>query len=80
MTSGKFQRNSFKVAFKLTATGTRERGGGSGGNLPPLEDVGAPPLNFGLSMSFIFLRFFLHVEFGLSQEIVGKIRGIFSFG
>ena len=46
-------------------------------NLEAVWATPPPPRNFGLLMSLIF---FLHVNLGLSQKIVGQIRGDLSFG
>ena len=44
-----------------------------------LEAVGAlPPTLDCQCRSFLFL--FVHVNFGLSQKIVGETQGVFSFG
>ena len=61
-------------AMRNLVTGTREPGAVTTWKL-----WGRRPLNFGLSMSFIFL-FFLECELGSLPKIVGRIRGVFSSG
>ena len=55
--------------------------GGSVGNLPSqLGSCGGAPQLSTVNVVHFYFCSLLHVNLGLSQEIVGEIRGVFSFG
>ena len=63
--------------------GTREPGGGAVGAACPhnLEAVGAlPPTTLDGQCVIFYFCLFLHMNLGLTQKIVGQIRGVFNFG
>ena len=82
----------FGARFKTACPSTKSKlfdqgrgnrgGGGSGGNLPPqLRSCGALPSQlWTVNVVHFYFCLFLHMNFGLSQKIVGQTRGVFSFG
>ena len=66
----------------MQGRGNRGGGGEVGATFPTTLKLWGrrpPPPNVGLSISFIFILVFFHMNLDLSQTIVGQFRGVPSF-